>query len=118
MPPQVNATLTQVQGAGTVDDWDTPAAAGSVKWSGDADAYYREKLERLADAGEVNVLVHRTLWIDTRDARDAGLDTDDVLTFTNPAGVSQTAKAIAVAYSELDGIPRDLQTTRIDLQPL
>ena len=127
MLPQTNARLTAVNGAtaatGGRDDWDAPGAepagAGAQKWIGDAPAYYQERVTRLEDTGggEANVVQARTLYLETATARAIGIDTDDVITFTDPAGVSRTGNAQVVTYSELAGVPSGLQTTRIELTP-
>lgn len=126
-PLQVNATITSVTGAtaatGGREDWDTaegvePAGAGAAKWSGEEPAYYRERVEKVPQGADV--LVRRTLWLQTSAARELAIDTDDVITFTDPAGVSRKATAVAVAYADAGaaGIVSDrLQTTRIDLTP-
>lgn len=117
MPPQANATVTLATGAGVADDWDRPADAGDPKWSGSVRAYYREKVDRIASAGAVNVLVRRTLWLDTADVDAMALDTDDVLTFTvDGAAAASTGTAKTLARARLAGIPSSLQTTRIDLE--
>lgn len=125
MPPQTNARLLAVHDAdaltGGLDDWDTQAApgsppAGAQKWAGDAPAYYRETVQRTITAGNVDVGDVRILWIDSTIARAASIDTDDVLTFTDPTGVQRTARASSVARSELAGIPSILQTTRLELE--
>jgi hypothetical protein len=130
MPTQVNAMLTAVNGAdagtGGRDDWDAPVAAsspasaatGPVKWTGSADAYYGERIQRVPDgAGGVNIIAIRRLIVDSAIARAAGIDTDDVVTFTNPAGVVVHARAAAIRVAELDGVSAGLQTTRLDLEP-
>lgn len=130
MPAQVNAALVRVTSAtaatGGRDDWDDavagtapagsePAGAGTVKWVGEADAYLRETVRR--DAGESGGVVEsRILYVDTVIARAAGIDTDDVLTFRDIAGVERTARARIVARAELDGIPSRLATTRLELE--
>lgn len=79
-----------------------------------ADAYYRESVEdRQGDAG--GVVEVRTLIIDSSVARASSIDTDDVITFTDPAGLTRTARAARVARGELAGIPDHLQTTRLEL---
>lgn len=122
MPAQVNATLTAVHGAdaetGGRDDWDAPAAQdgtpnGAEKWTGTADAYYRQDVTRVGP----DVLEVRVLYVDSAIARAAGIDTDDVLSFTDPAGNPRTARAAVVAIRELAGIPGDLQTARLELEP-
>lgn len=128
MPPQVNATLTAVNGAdagtGGRDDWDAPAAAstgttaptGPLKWTGDEGAYYRESTDRGRGGGGPDVVDIRSLIIDSVTARATGLDTDDVLTFIDPAGVTRHARARRIIRAELDGIPEDLATTRLELE--
>lgn len=116
MPAQANATVTAVAGAGVRDDWDAPAAAGGAKWSGSVRAYYRERVDRQSGGDGVNIAVARSLIIDTADYDALGIDTDDVVTFTRDGGAEQTGTAKAVAPARLAGIPRDLQTTRIELE--
>lgn len=130
MPVQVNATLTAVAQPGATtgdrDDWDTPGTttetgAGAVKWQADPgiapNAYYRETLDRAQVGGDLNVTTRQVLYIDTALARLINVDTDDVLTFTDPAGVTRTAQASNVALRELDVAPQ-VSSTRVDLQPL
>lgn len=130
MPMHVNSTVTRVAepsdttAPGSSDDWDTPgvdspsdaaAGAGTQKWAGSIHAYYREKVERLADgSGGVNVLTRRTLYLDTADVELVTLDTDDVITFT-ARGQTMTGTARTLARAMLDGIPRPIQTTRVEL---
>jgi hypothetical protein len=128
MPAQVNAVLTRVGGAtaatGGRDDWDNsldgvagpePAGAGGAKWTGFADAYLQERVTRTpGDAGSVSTV--RALIVDSDVARAAGIDTDDVLTFEDAAGVERTARALTVTRAELDGIPSHLATTRLELE--
>ena len=117
MPPQVNAHVVKVSGAGTADDWDRAGAAGAVKWEGEASAYYREKADRVEADGAVNVLTRRTVWVDTTDADAMSVDTDDVIEVRLDRGSTITATAQAVSRSALDGVSPDLQTTRLDLAP-
>lgn len=124
MPAQVNATLVEVLEAtaarGDRDDWDTPgvepAGAGAVKWAGSVRGYYRERVQRVSDAGELRVYTARTLYLDTADYRALELDTNDVLTIDGPAGVV-TGRAVSIAVAELAGVPRELATTRVELEP-
>lgn len=125
MPPQVNARLTAVTTATAAvsrarEDWDQPAGvepsgAGASKWTGDAPAYYREASRFVPGAGGATVVAERVLYIDSAVAREAGLDTDDVLTFTDPTGATVQARAVVIAVSELPGIPDELQTARLEL---
>ena len=43
--PLVNATLTQIAGGGSSEDYDSPAGADTARWSGTADAYVDEHME-------------------------------------------------------------------------
>lgn len=119
MPPQANASVTIVTGAGVADDWDRAGTTGAEKWNGAADAYYREKTDRVSDgAGTVNIFTRRTLWVDTADADLMNVDTDDRITFALDDGSGPfTATAVSVARARLAGIPTNLQTTRIELEP-
>jgi len=92
--------------------------AGAAKWNGSAPAYYREDVRRDVTAGGANVVAARVLYVDSAVARAAGIDTDDVLTFTDPAGVVVSARAAVVAIRELDGVPAELQTARLELEVL
>lgn len=118
-PPQTNATLTAIAGAGAADDWDRPASAGASKWTGSIRAYYREKVDRVANGqGGVDVLVRRTLWVETADLPDE-LDTDDALTFRvdgDAADQIGTARTVARSRLPAAGVPSALQTTRMDLE--
>lgn len=125
MPPQVNAQLLAVSGAdpesGGKDDWDNPVdptdpPSGTSKWAGSADAYYSESIRRVSNGDTVDLVQVRALIIDTHIARDIGIDTDDVLTFTDPAGVERRARAAVIRRSQLAGIPAQLQTTRLELE--
>jgi hypothetical protein len=123
MPTQVNATLTGVTGAtaatGGRDDWDAPATepagAGPVKWTGSAGAYLRESVQRVVTDGNVDVVPLSILYIDTAVADAAGVDTDDVLSFTGPDGVARIARARAISRSSLPGVLPGVATTRLDL---
>jgi hypothetical protein len=121
LPPQTNATLTAVgTSSEQPDDWDVPAAPGDpdAKWAGEVRVYYREKQDRITDGGSVNIFTRRTLFVDTRDLEAIELDTDDLVTFrVDGAGDDATGKAQAITTARLDGIPRELETSRIELDP-
>lgn len=117
MPLQENATVTKVVDPGAAsgvgsDDWDAAADAPTEKWTGSVRAYYREKIDRRPG---VDVLVIRTLIIDTADYDDLGIDTDDIVTFTVDGAAQTTGTAALVSVARLAGIASDLQTTRIEL---
>lgn len=114
-PPQHNATLSKITGAGVADDWDRPAEEGAVKWAGEARGYYRETTTREQGAnGATNIATKRELVItmDTLDELD--LDTDDVLTFTVDGDeTEQTGTAQSIPRVRLAGVPAEVQTSRI-----
>lgn len=118
MPPQVNATVTAVVGAGTGDDWDRPAEAGAVKWTAGARVYYRETTDRVRGAtGGLDILERRELILDTADVDAMGLDTDDFITFTVDGDASvRTGSAKSIRRARLAGIPRALQTAKVVLE--
>lgn len=117
MPPQTNAAVTRVAGSGSADDWDRPAAAGGQKWAGVIRAYYREATDRRAGEGAVDVAVARELIVDTAALDELGLDTDDVITFrVDGAGAETTGVARAIRRSQLEGVPRDVATSKITLE--
>lgn len=134
-PLHVNAHLLAVASAtaatGGRDDWDTaegvePTGAATSKWTGEEPAYYQEDVDHTDPA---NVLVRRTLYLQTATARAAGIDTDDVLTIRGPDGTEFTTTAIAVAYSDASAggnpdydltppiVSAQMETTRLELQP-
>lgn len=134
MPPQVNAALVKVSTSRAASsttpatDWDVPVApatdpdatgplAAGDKWAGRIPAYLREKTDRVADGGELNLFVRRTLYVDTA-ALPPGLDTDDELTILldDLALTPLVARARTIATAHLAGVPSALATTRIDLE--
>lgn len=123
MPPQTNATLTQVAGAGegggagNADFGHGAAGApepGAAKWQGNERAYYQEKTVRVQTDAGTDVALQRMLIIDTGAIADL-IDTDDVLTFALDGQGAQTGTAATIARARLDGIPAELQTTRLVL---
>jgi len=44
------------------------------------------------------------------------IDTDDVITFTDPTGTIRAARAASIAISQLPAAPASVQTARIDLE--
>jgi hypothetical protein len=112
MLPQTNARLTRIAGAGTAADWDLPGAAGAEKWSGDADAYYSEKRERVYRGGDTDLVLRRTLIVESRFVDQ--LDNDDLVTFTYQ-GAEQSAAVKLIERRDLEDMPADLRTTRLTL---
>lgn len=116
MPPQTNATVLRVAGAGRADDWDVPAAAGADKWAGQARAYLREATDRVVADGAVNVALRRELVLDTADVDVMGLDTDDTIEFRRDGGELELGKARAIRAARLAGVPSSLQTAKVTLE--
>ncbi len=112
MPPQVNATLTEVRGAGTAADFDVAAGAGAVKWAGSEEAYYRERRARAQTPETSSVVVERFLIVDST---APAIAEGDVLAFYTAAG-DQSGAVRAVESRMLPGVPADLQTTRLTLE--
>lgn len=78
---QQNATLLQVNGAGSTPDWDSPDSAGLEKWKGQLPAYYNEKrgVELVAEGR--NIVMRRRLIVEA--GRPAiQFEEDDVVRFS------------------------------------
>lgn len=125
MPPQVNAKLTAVKTAtaakGGRDNWDNPtvepSGSGAVKWSGEAPAYSTDGLSRVQGVNGPSIAIVRVLYVDSSIAVAANIDTDDIIEWTDHNGVARSGEAKIVSVRQLSGIPQELQTTRIELQP-
>lgn len=117
-PPQTNATVTRVAGAGVADDWDRPAQAGADKFAGAERAYFRRRGDRVASGGRVDVLERDELVVEVAWVRTVGLDTDDVITYVldDAPDAPLTASPQAIPVKALAGIPAGLQTSRIALE--
>jgi hypothetical protein len=117
-PPQANATITAVRGAGVADDWDTPGSNGAVKWQGRARAYYRKTTtSETGQGGATNIVTKRELIVTMDALRELGLDLDDRITFrVDDAEEDATATAQSVPRVFLPEIPAGLQTSRIRLE--
>lgn len=114
-PPQHNATVVRVRGAGTADDWDRPAGPGAIKWQGEARAYYREDTTRLTAAGATNIVTKRELIVTMDTLDELQLDSDDLITFTPDGAEETTATPQSIPRVRLAGLPRALQTSKIRL---
>lgn len=115
--PQTNAQLLAVAGAGgagNAEAYDGPAAAGAQKWAGQADAYLRERRDRLRQArGEDRAMI-RELILDTEDP-DIDWRSGDVVTYRRDGDDQDTTVAVkTVERRELDGAGQ--QTTRLTLE--
>jgi hypothetical protein len=124
MPPQTNATLKLVAGAGVSDDWDRGSSAGPEKWAGEVRGYYRERTDRERTGEAVDVLVRRELIIDVDDldainaaaAGDGELDTDDLVTFRVDGAAADVAIPVkSIRAARLAGVTAGLQTAKLTL---
>lgn len=114
MLPQTNATLLKAEAAGAGESYEGPAGAGAEKWSGKADAYLRERRDRLRQArGEVRAMI-RELIVDTN---EPAIDwrSGDIVTFRREGDDADTTVAIrTVERRALAGAAH--QTTRLTLE--
>lgn len=118
MPPaQVNATITRVNGAGGTDAAEGPPAAGPEKWAApageQANAYYREVKQRSRTSEGDERFVERTLRVQSDEWPE--WEQGDVVAFTF-RGLEQTGTVRLIDRAALDGIPAELQTTRLTLE--
>jgi hypothetical protein len=113
MPPQVNATLTAISGAGegggTGGDWGTPTPAARHARPQQVDRRAATpttaRSPRTAGRRRHRTSHPRELIIDTGDVADL-IDTDDVLTFNaRRRRPEQTATAREIARRRLAGVP-------------
>lgn len=125
MPPQVNATLTRVQARSTPGEAvDGPPAPGPDKWTSTIDApniYLRERRRRRrGTTGQLgDVYIERTLIVEI-DNPPVDWRTGDIVTFRYPSTAPATVGTIEDVHRPSitgGGIPRDLQTCRLTLQP-
>lgn len=121
MPPQTNAALLEVRGAGgggaNSDGYDGPAAAvpGPVKFAGEVAIYYREKRDREQTAEGEQRVVTREVYVDRgRPAID--WLSGDVVKIRTTSGDEISAAVRLVERRDLDGVPADLQTRRLTLE--
>jgi hypothetical protein len=117
MPPQVNATLTVVNAAGTGETYDGPSAAGAQKWAGAADVYLRERRARPQSAGGGDVRLETAILVD-RDTPAIDWLVGDVVTFTRRGAVAaETRKVATVVRPDIadPDIPPDLVTVTLTL---
>jgi hypothetical protein len=128
MLPQSNAVLTKVERAGGTlaggwsEDWDRPATdpeadpggGGEDVLVGGADAYYRERRERVpaAEGSDRNIIVRRSLTVDG----DLPIDVreEDVVTFTFN-GDEKTGTVLAVEESDYAPVRSTRRITLVDV---
>jgi hypothetical protein len=125
---QINAQVTKIErpggtaAGGYTEEWDRPATdpegdpskGGLNVFAGKADAYYREKRERVSGAGadvERNILVRRSLYLDGDISID--LKEGDTVTFTYK-GTERIAPVIAVEEPEVGYIGSQTRLTLTD----
>jgi hypothetical protein len=111
-PAQANATLTRVSRP-PAEKFDGPAD-GPEKWTGTARVYFSERrTRRSTPAGEDRIVVPE-LIVATGDPA-VEWKSGDVVEFTF-AGAERKGTVETVETRELDGIPRELVTSRIVLE--
>lgn len=116
-PPQHNATVTDLRGGGTRDEW-SGGAAGAAKWAGSVRGYYREREVRAqGPGGATSPALKRELVLELADVVAMDLDTDDVLTFTvDDLPGPLEGRAAVIPRLPLAGVPGGLQTSRVVLE--
>ena len=115
MPPLelTNARLTQVRDPGEFDDLANTATAGPVVWSGEEGVFYEERRSRqIAEEGVSNVVIERFLHVDTTTVR---FQEGSTVAFVTSAG-AQSGTVQGVERNELEGLPQEVQTTRLTLE--
>lgn len=122
MPPQTNATLLEVRGAGGAgansDGYDGPAAAvaGPVKFAGEIRIYYREKRDRERSAEGEERVITREVYVD-RGRPPIDWLSGDVVTLRKDSGGDPIEAAVRLAETrDLDAVPASLQTRRLTLE--
>lgn len=101
--PVANATLTAISGGGLAEDYDTPASAGSARWTGSVGAYVVDELVRAVSPGRVDELRKTSIVLPAGIARKA--QRGDALTFTYQ-GVDQTRTVGDIRITEVVGTAR------------
>lgn len=113
MLPQANAKLLEVAAGGASEDWNTPAGAGTPEWAGEADAYYREKRERVAEIGNSDTILRRILIVETS---IRNWSEGEIVTFQTEADAGPTTgKVQMIERSSLQGVGNKA-TTRLTLE--
>lgn len=96
MLPYTNATLTAITPVGTSTDYDTPASAGTPRWTGTLAIYIAEEIIETLSPGKVDEVKQTRIEIpyDTGKLVHRG----DTLTYTYEAGtVARIAGTISHA---------------------
>lgn len=116
-PPQVNATLTKVEGpagGGTVENFDGPRPAGPTLWEGSEPVYFRQVRDRSRGAEGGDIVATRELIVGTSLGIDWKVGT--VATFIGPGGVAQSGSVKVAAIRDLEGVPDEVRTTKLTLE--
>lgn len=100
--PQINATLTKVEGVGTSADYDHAGGADDPKWEGSEGCYFQSTLARVPSGGETAVIGTRSLILD--EAVDIDWSTGDTVTFTPFGGSEQTGEIQAIRVAAMPGV--------------
>lgn len=96
MIPYVNATLTAIAPVGTSADYDTPATAGTARWTGSEGIYVAEEIVETLSPGKVDEVKQTRLEIPYTTGRL--VQRGDRVTYTyEDAPVTRVAGTIAHA---------------------
>lgn len=118
-PLQTNATLISVAAGGATEEPGSrrPAGAGAAKFAGAARVYYREKQERRRGAEGRDVVVRRTVIVDSRDPA-VDWDEGDVVALELDGGSAETGSVQDLERALLDELAGSgVETTRLELEP-
>lgn len=113
MPPQANAVLRAVATSGSTDEWNAPSDPDSPVFTGAVPAWYEERRQRTVGVDGSNVVVWRTLIVDSL---PFPLTVDQEIAF-DFAGERMTGVVSQVERSDHPSAPAWLRTTRITLRP-
>lgn len=61
--PHANARVTSITAHGYADDWSSASAAGSVTWTGTADAVVRDERRNVTGDGTSSTVISRTVVV-------------------------------------------------------
>lgn len=118
VPPQINATLTAINGPGLSERYNRAAGAGSPKWRGTTGIYIQQDIRSFFSApGALNRVQVTTLYMDGDLEMTDQLKAGDTVFFTY-RGVAQSAKVQDIGGATLDGVPNYLTATLEEINAL
>lgn len=119
-PAQTNAAVLKVTRGGFSEEpgASVEAGAGAAAFEGSTRIYYREKRERVTSGQGRDVIVRRTLIVDTRDPAIDWLEGDVVEFLTDGDAAAQTGKVQEVVEARhAPHAGTGTETTRVELEP-